>query len=879
MRRTIRRIISGLGWVAAVLALALLALVLIGGRMQREFIAQAAEFPLERLSEVPERSAIYDSNGDLYSHLPGLNRQVVAFDQVSGWFVQALLAREDSGFWQHNGIELRSIARAAVANLRGGGIRQGASTITQQLARNAFELSGRTYQRKALEAALAVRIEKNFSKKQILELYMNRVYFGSGLYGIEAAARGYFGKPAAELSLGESAILAGLICSPNRFSPARHPEQAVAERDEVLERMLHENMIAPQDVAAARALRVETMSKPAFHTEDDYVTDAVIRGVAEVLDPEVIERGGLRVTITIDPQLQKLAEAAADRRLTEIEAQKKYPHPKRADFVAETDDKGVERVTNYLQAAVVVVDNRTSAIRVCVGGRDYQESKYHRALLSQRQIGSTFKPFVYAAAFERGLLPGTLVSDDKIAPREYANIPKNWSPDNSDGSYLGLQPAAVGLVKSRNTMSVRVGEMVGLPAVRKLAEGVGVGEKMPDYPVSFLGAFETTVKNLTAAYTVFPNAGVYREPYLIAKVENQKGETLYTAAPKERRVMRPETAWEVTTCLHEVMKTGTAAKSAQLGWKKPAAGKTGTTNDFHDAWFVGYTQSLTCGVWVGMDRPETIMEKGYGSALALPIWVDVMQGAPEQLYPAPALSFPIAVSKVRLCSVSGGRAGSGCEAAHTAYDAELPNSRVPQHRCPRHAEIPVAPPALASGSGLPAAPVESRGGAQLIPGLEATQQTRVEVATPAPVRQPTPMPPAYATAPAPPAPPLVMNGVRMATATPFPSPAGGGARPYANVSGAPRLPERDGTVSSGQIEQGVRVVRAYPPETAAPLARLRTRTAEPSTETVVERPIIDRPPVAERDQVEVNDDASEADRRRESGERRPGLFRRIFGHR
>jgi penicillin-binding protein 1A len=865
MLKAIRKIISGLGWIAAALALIVLALVLIAGRLQRDFTAQAATFSLDKLAEVPERSAVYDANGELYSHLPGMNRQVVEFDQVSGWFVQALLAREDSGFWQHNGIEPRSIVRAAVANLRGGGIRQGASTITQQLARNAFELSGRTYQRKALEAALAVRIEKSYSKKQILELYMNRVYFGSGLYGIEAAARGYFGKPAAELSLGESAILAGLICSPNRFSPARHPEQAVAERDEVLERMLHENMVTKQDVAAARALRVETMSKPAFHTEDDYVTDAVIRGLAEVLDPEVIERGGLRVTITIDPHLQKLAEAAADRRLTELEAQKKWPHPKRADFVPATDDKGVDRVTNYLQAAVVVVDNRTSAIRACVGGRDYQESKYHRALLSQRQIGSTFKPFVYAAAFERGLLPGTLVSDDKIAPREYPNIPKNWSPDNSDGNYLGLQPAAVGLVKSRNTMTVRVGEMVGLPTVRRLADGVGVGEKMPDYPVSFLGAFETTVKNLTAAYTIFPNAGVYREPHLIAKVENQKGETLYTADPKERRVIQPETAWAITTCLHEVMKTGTAAKAAQLGWKKPGAGKTGTTNDFHDAWFVGYTQSLTCGVWVGMDHPETIMEKGYGSALALPIWVDVMQGASEQLYPAPPLSFPIAVTKVRLCSVSGAMAGSGCEAAHTAYDAEVPKSRIPQQRCPSHAEIPVAASALADSSSLAPASVRSSA-PSLIPGLSASAAPApAEPATPAQVRQPAPLVPAYITAPAPSAPPIVMNGRRVTEATPVPQPSSGGARPYANVSGAGR-----------QSDQGVRVMRAVPVEPAAPPTRLRSRPPEPSIDGTEERPIIiERRLGADRDDHDQDSDGRDADRRRD-GEGRHGFFHRLF---
>ena len=421
---------------------------------------------------------------------------------------------------------------------------------------------GRTYERKALEAALASRIEKNFSKKQILELYINRIYFGANCYGVEAAARGYFGKSAADLTLGESAILAGLICSPNRSTR----RSSISRR-----RWLNATSSGP-DARTANGYsgrrgrgqggtRGDHRQARLCPSEDDYVTDAVNRALAEVLDPEVIEHGGLRVRSTIDPQLQKQAQEAADHRLTEIEGQKKYPHPKRADFAAGTDEKGADKPTDYLQAAVVVVDNRTGAIRACVGGRDWNESKFHRALLAQRQIGSTFKPFVYAAAFERGLLPGTLVSDDKIAPNEYPNIPKKWSPENSDGEFLGLQPAAIGLIKSRNTMSVRVGEKAGLPAVKKLAGQVGVGEAMPDYPVAFLGAFETNLRDLTAAYTVFPNAGAYRKPHLIASVENEKGETIYRADIK-------------TSCL------GDAAPGRQLGWF-PRVYPTGSNAEWH----------------------------------------------------------------------------------------------------------------------------------------------------------------------------------------------------------------------------------------------------------------------------------------------------------
>lgn len=704
MRAFLRKTIYVLGWFALPAALALAVAVLTGVYYYGHYTRKASTFDLSKIGELKQRSAIYDMHGEFYSHLPGMNRQIVPLDKVSGWFIQALIAREDSTFWTHHGVEPRSVARAALANFRGGGIKQGASTLTQQLARNAFELTGRNYDRKATEAALALRMEKEMSKQQILEAYVNRIYFGSGFYGIEAAARGYFGKPAAELTLGESAMLAGLICSPNKLSPARHMAEAVAARDEVLGRMQEEQMLKPSDVSAAKAAKIAVTTNPAFPSELDYVTDAVTRALGDVLDPEVIDRGGLRVFCTIDPQLQKNAETAADRHLTEIEKQKKFPHPRRADFKAGADDNGNEKPTEYLQSAIVVVDNKTGAVRACVGGRDFDESKYQRALISYRQIGSTFKPFVYAAAFQRGMSPETPVSDDKIQPGELQQVSNKWSPENSDGEYTGIHPAAWGLIKSRNTMSVRIGQAVGLPGVRKLANAVGIGERMPNLPVSFLGAFETTLRDLTAAYTVFATGGVYHAPFLISKVENDRGEVIFQAKEKETRALSSEAAWMTNSILQEVMRSGTAAKAAQLGWKKPGAGKTGTTNDFHDAWFVGCTTSLTCGVWVGMDRPQTIMEKGYGSALALPVWVDVMNSAPEQVYPARAFEAPVQMMKARLCASTGMMATQGCEQAHTAYDAELPANRMPKSRCSAHPDPIAAPPQSFAFGGTPAQP-------------------------------------------------------------------------------------------------------------------------------------------------------------------------------
>jgi len=372
-----------------------------------------------------------------------------------------------------------------------------------------------------------------------------------------------------------------------------------------------------------------------------------------------------------------------DRHLAEIEARKDYAHPRRNEFAPPRD--GGEATTDYLQGALVAIDNATGAIRAIVGGRNYSQSSYSRALLAKRQIGSTFKPFVYAAAFERGLLPGTLVDDSKIVENEFRNISNGWSPENSDDEYTGLQPAAEGLVKSRNTMSVRVGEYAGLPQVRELARQAGVATEIPDLPGIFLGAFETTLKDLTAAYTIFPNLGQRPEPHIVEKISDREGRVLFSAKSRGQRVLDSGTAWLVSKILQQVLVSGTAASARKLGWNKPGGGKTGTTNDYFDAWFVGYTSSLTCGVWTGFDKPKTIGPKAYGSALALPIWVDFMEHAPEGKYPARPLRDAPELQKATLCKVSGLRATDACVVQGQAYDTLLPAAKIPAATCRTHA--------------------------------------------------------------------------------------------------------------------------------------------------------------------------------------------------
>ncbi|MDD5348953.1 MAG: PBP1A family penicillin-binding protein [Chthoniobacteraceae bacterium] len=577
---------------------------------------------LGSLQVMPQRTAIYDCNGNAFSRRAGEDRIVVPLSKVSPRFIDALLAREDTRFYRHCGIDAVGIARAVIRNAIHLRAREGASTLTQQLARNSFDLGGRNLHRKLLEAFVALRIERSFSKAQILECYVNRIYYGAGVFGVETASRTYFDKPSANLTLGEAAMLAGLIRSPSRFSPFHNPQGALRERDTVLDRMAAVGKITAAQAAQAKAQPVALSTARPPTAGDGYAMGLIEEALALNLDSDQLAAGGLRVYTTLDPALQKTAEAALDAELTKVEERPGYAHPKRADFGGRTD--GAAK-TPYLQGALLMLDNATGGIRAIVGGRNYAESTYNR-VYARRPVGSTFKPFVYAAAYASGrLTPTTPVSDDPIRRREIAGAP-NWTPGNSDGTFRGLLPAEEGLVLSRNTMSARVGNLAGLDAVRGVANAAGLGPA-PEFPSIYLGSFECSLRDLVSAYTLFPNGGVRRQPYLISRVEDARGKTIYQASAQETRALSPGVCWMVTAGLQKVMERGTGASA---NFRGTVAGKTGTTNDYKDAWFVGYTRTLTCGVWVGLDEPAPIAPHGYGAALALPVWCDVMNAASER---------------------------------------------------------------------------------------------------------------------------------------------------------------------------------------------------------------------------------------------------------
>jgi penicillin-binding protein 1A len=642
----------------------------------------AQTFDLNKVDDMPERNTVFDVDGKIYSRLAGANRVKVALNEVSPAFIDALLAREDTRFFEHGGIDWRGIARALVRDVMSASAKEGASSITQQLARNSLPLGGRTLSRKVLEAMVALRIERDFTKQQILEAYVNRIYFGAGCYGVQTASLAYFGKDAAKLNLSESATLAGLIRSPNRYSPLKNPEGAAHQRDTVLDRLVELKKVSRTQADEAKMTKVNPHPKRMPLIQENYAMDAVQRDLNLLLTPEQIDTGGLFIYTTLDPTVQNAATQAVETQLAKIEHQSGFKHPSKASYRAPAE--GEDSSMPYLQGALVAIDNESGGIRALVGGRDYAQSKFNRALPpANRQVGSSFKPFVYTVAFTHGLLPGAAISDGPIEPGEIQGA-GNWAPGNSDGTYGGIQPVSYGLIHSRNTMSVRIGQIAGLDDVQKIAMTLGLGQNIPHGPAIYIGSFETDLKDLTAAYTAFPNAGVRKQAYIIERIDDADHNPIYRAAHVTVPALDPSAAWMTSQLMEQVLVSGTAASAKSLGFKLPAAaGKTGTTNDYKDAWFVGYTSAITCGVWVGFDQPQTIMARGYGSALALPIWTQVMMKA-AQRYPAQPLEPTMPQARVAVCSLSNHLATTGCNAAATSYEITLPNDKVPTVACEIH---------------------------------------------------------------------------------------------------------------------------------------------------------------------------------------------------
>ena len=599
-----------------------LACVLLWALIGGFYLAWAWTFDLGQVGRIPESSLVIDRNGEIYTRLAGENRRTVPISSVSPYFIRALVAREDSRFFEHFGIDPVGIARAALRNLSAGGVRQGGSTLTQQLARNSFPLGGQTIHRKILEAALALRMEAVLSKEEILTHYMNRIYFGSGLFGIETASQAYFGKPAAELDLAESALLAGLIRSPNRLSPFRDARGPLEQRNIALSQMEAQGLISAEEAKSARGEPLRLAAAKPSAPQEDWAMELLWKELEKVLPQDVLDGAGLKIFTTLDGRMQRAAAESIEAQLQSVEERAGYPHPTKKDTpYVDPQDRGG---TPYLQAAAMAIDSTSGDIRVLVGGRDFASSKYNRAFFAERQVGSAVKPFVYAMAFASGLDPDAAVSDSPIQRGELPAAFANYSPANSDETYRGNLPARDGLILSRNTMSVRVGMAAGLDRVRECIMAAGISDDVPRSPVMFLGSFSGTLRSLVTSYAALANEGITPSSHILDHVEDAQGRVLYRYRGSSQRILPAGAARTTASVLREAMTRGTGAVAKAFGYKGKAAGKTGTTNDYRDAWFIGFDARTTCGVWVGFDQPKQIVERGYGATLALPIWVKIM---------------------------------------------------------------------------------------------------------------------------------------------------------------------------------------------------------------------------------------------------------------
>ncbi|WP_291847912.1 penicillin-binding protein 1A [Bradyrhizobium sp.] len=564
-----------------------------------------AHLPAIHSLEIPKRPPtiqIVGLDGSVLTtrgEMPGAN---VALKELPPHLPKAFIAIEDRRFYSHYGVDPVGIARAALANVLHRGVSQGGSTLTQQLAKNLFLTQERTMMRKLQEAELALWLERKHSKNEILELYLNRVYFGSGAYGVEAASQRYFGKSAKNVTLAEAAMLAGLVKSPSRLAPNRNPEGAEQRARLVLAAMAEAKFISQAQAKASTG-------HPSYHVKpvDAGTINYVADWIGEVLDDLVgqIDQN-IVVETTIDPKLQKVAEAA---------------------IIDELAAKSVR--FNVSQGALVAM-TPDGSVRAMVGGRNYAESQYNRAVTARRQPGSAFKPFVYLTAIEAGLTPETTRLD---APLDI----KGWRPENYTHEYFGAVTLTQALANSLNTVAVRLGMEVGPKNVVRAAHRLGISSKLEPNASLALGTSEVSLTELVGAYAPFANGGLGVSPHVVTRIRTQDGKLLYARPPdRPGQVIDPRHAAAMNTMLRETLLSGTARKTEVPGWI--AAGKTGTSQDFRDAWFIGYTANLVTGVWLGNDD-NSPTRKASGSGLPVTIWTRFMRAAHQGL---PAAGLPIA---------------------------------------------------------------------------------------------------------------------------------------------------------------------------------------------------------------------------------------------
>jgi penicillin-binding protein 1B len=598
-------------------------------------------------------------------------RRLVPLSDIPPAMIDAVLAAEDHRFYEHHGIDLVRTMKAGWIDLVAGHVVQGGSTLTQQLMKNFFLTSKRDWHRKVTEALMAYIAERRYSKDQILENYLNDIYLGQrgqeGIYGIWEASEFYFSKQPRDLTIAEMATIAGMIRSPNHFNPLRHPQPARIRRNEVLSSMLQDGYISKAAYDQAVTRTVQTREPYTESNDAPYFVDYVKRELAERYPPSVLTGEGLRIFTTLDVHMQKQGENAIAHNLSELEA--KHPSLRRKER------------EHQLESCLLAIEPQTGKIRVMVGGRDYRESQFNRINQSKRQPGSAFKPVTYLAALQETLeggpdhfLPTSYIEDEPFT-WQYGNM--SWTPRNYKGRYFGRVTLEFALGESLNSATSRLADTIGLDRVRDMAAKLGFGE-LPPYPSIVLGGIEVSPIQLARMYAILANEGMEVPQYAVTAVVDQKGAVIEGHELKAEEVLSPELAYVMDFMLEQVIDHGTGEGARKLGFTRPAAGKTGTTNDSKDAWFAGFTPNLLSVVWTGFDQKETLGLTG--AEASLPAWTAFMKAATA---PRPAIDFPVppGIVVAKVDPLTGYLAGPYCP---VTIEGVFPKGMAPTQPCPFH---------------------------------------------------------------------------------------------------------------------------------------------------------------------------------------------------
>ncbi len=611
-----------------------------------------------------QTSKVYAADGRFITELGLERRTLVGLVDIPKHVRDAVVITEDRRFYSHSGIDYYRILGALARNVKAGRYAQGFSTITMQLARNVFPdriSREKTLLRKLKEARVARAIERRYSKDKILELYLNQVYLGNGAYGVETASQRYFGKSVRDVTVAEAAVLAGLLKGPERYNPRRFADRAILRRNTVLELMRRAESISDDEASLAKAFPMQL----AVRTEAGDVAPYYVEWVRQELEGHFGKRlydEGLKVYTSLDVDMQAAAERSLENQLKAIEAGQHgaYKHLSYEAYLARAAQSGEAAAANspYLQGAFVAIDPRSGAVRAMVGGRDFDDSKFNRAVQALRQPGSTFKPLVYAAAVHEGFSPARLVDDSPISLDQLSG--PAWTPQNYDLKFMGSMPMRKALYQSRNLAAIRTGMEVGTDAVITMARRFGITTPIPPYPSIFIGSADVYPIQMIGAYSVFANLGLRTTPHAILKVENAQGRVVWQPDVDREAVLSPEESWLMVSMMKDVVIRGTGARVWSSGFRVPAGGKTGTTNDGADVWFIGYTADLVAGVWVGFDRPKKIKANAQGGELASPAWTSFMTEVYRRKRQPPDWPRPDGVIVREVDAVTGRLANSGC---------------------------------------------------------------------------------------------------------------------------------------------------------------------------------------------------------------------------